>query len=178
MRRLRPRWVARPWKTVVAVLVAVLAVYFVVPVDAQRAPLGVLAGVTISAAALVAVVLAVADEVRGAQRLSGWHLLLALEIALVVFSFLYYFVASQHPDEFVGLDTRLDALYFSTATAATVGYGDVHASGQLARGIVTLHMIFNIVFVAAVVTLAKVQMTERRTGHHGGDHDGDHGEML
>jgi hypothetical protein len=167
MSRRRLRLADRPWTTVVAVLVAVLAVYFVVPVDAERAPLGVLAGVVISVTALVTVVLAVAREVRGARRLSGWHLLLALEVALVVFSFIYYFVATRHPGEFAGLNTRLDALYFSTATAATVGYGDVHPVGQEARALVTLHMVFNIVFIATVVTLAKAWMTERRAARHG-----------
>jgi hypothetical protein len=162
MSRWGRRLETRPWTRVVTVLVAVLAIYFVVPVDAERAPLGVLAGVVISIVALVMVVAAVAREVRGARRLSGWHLLLALEVALVVFSFVYYFVATRHPGEFAGLSTRLDALYFSTATAATVGYGDVHPVGQEARGLVTLHMIFNIVFIAAVVNLAKARMSERR----------------
>lgn len=163
------RFAARPWASVVTVPVAALALYFVVPVDADRAPLGVVAGVVVGVLSLVAVVVAVVREVRGARRLSGWHLVLALEVALLVFSFVYYLVASSDPAQFAGLRTRLDALYFSTATAATVGYGDVHPVGQLARGVVTLHMVFNIVFIAAVVNLAKDRMTERRATGHGRD---------
>ena len=143
--------------------VAVLAIYFVVPVDADRAPVGVLAGVLLSVVALVGVVMMVFTEVRSAQRrLTGWQLVLALEIALVVFSFTYYVVASNDPEQFADLSTRLDAVYFSTATAATVGYGDVHPVGQLARGLVTGQMVFNIVFIAAVVNLARERMSERR----------------
>lgn len=162
------RFVSRPpWVKVVTVPIAVLAVYFVVPVDAERAPVGVVAGVLLSLAALAGVVIVVFTEIHGAQRrLTGWHLVLALEIALVVFAFTYYMVASNNPEQFVGIRTRLDAMYFSTATAATVGYGDVHPTGQLARGVVTLHMVFNIVFIAAVVNLAKERMNERRAGAH------------
>lgn len=155
---------SRPWVKVVTIPIAVLAVYFVVPVDAERAPVGVLTGVVVSVAALAGVVMVVFTEARSAQRrLTGWHLVLALEIALVVFSFSYYLVAINDPQQFAGLGTRLDAMYFATATAATVGYGDVHATGQVARALVTLHMVFNIVFIAAVVNLAKDRMSERRS---------------
>ena len=154
----------RPWVKLVTLPIAVLAVYFMVPVDAERAPVGVLAGILVSAAALSVVVVVVFTEARSARRrLTGWHLVLALEIALVVFSFSYYLVATNDPHEFAGLSTRLDAIYFSTATAATVGYGDVHATGQLARTIVTLHMVFNLVFIAAVVNLARDWMSARRS---------------
>lgn len=155
-----------PWLKVVLLPVAVLVFYFVVPVDAERAPVGVLAGVVLSVAALAAAVVIVAVEARGARRLSGWHLVLVLEVVLVVFSFVYFLIADDHPQEFAGLVTRLDALYFSTTTTATVGFGDVHAEGQFARGVVTLHMVFNIVFIAAVVNLAKERMTERRAALH------------
>ena len=157
-----------PWLKVVALPIGILALYFVVPVDADRATVGVLTGILVSAAALAGVVLIVVTEVRGARRLSGWHLILVLEIVLVVFSFTYYLISTNSPGQFVGLTTRLDALYFSTATSATVGYGDVHATGQVARGVATLHMIFNLVFIAAVVNLAKEAMHERRAARHDG----------
>lgn len=154
---------SRPWVRILAIPIAVLAIYFVVPVDTGRAPIGVLAGVLISAAGLVGVVMVVYTEAKDARhRLTGWHLVLVLEIALMAFSFAYYLIESSAPGEFSGLVTRLDAMYFATATAATVGYGDVHPTGQLARGLVTLHMVFNIVFIAAVVNLAKDRLSERR----------------
>jgi voltage-gated potassium channel len=159
--------VRHPWLKVFLLPLAVLLVYFVVPVDSERAPVGVLLGVVLSVAALAGVVVVVATEARGAQqRLSGWHLVLVLEIVLVVFSFVYYLVADQGPQQFTGIATRLDALYFSTTTTATVGFGDVHATGQLGRAVVTLHMVFNIIFIAAVVNLAKERMSERRAALH------------
>jgi voltage-gated potassium channel len=154
--------VSRPWANVLITPIAVLAIYFALPVDAEHAPVGVLAGVLISAAALAAVVMVLAAEARGARRLTGWHLVIALEIALVVFALTYYAIATNHPEQFVGLSTRIDALYFSTTTATTVGYGDIHAAGQAARVVVTLHMMFNLVFIAGVVNLARDWASERR----------------
>jgi len=162
--------VSRPWVNIVTIPFVVLVAYFVLPVDSDRAPIGVLAGILLSALALLGVVMVVATEVRSAQRqLTGWHLVLLLEVALVVFSFTYYLVAVRDPHQFEGLGTRLDALYFSTTTVSTVGYGDVHATGQLARGIVTLHMLFNLVFIAAVLNLARDTMSARRAARLGPD---------
>jgi hypothetical protein len=51
-----------------------------------------------------------------------------------------------------GISTRTDALYFTVATLTTVGYGDVHAQGQIARSLVTLQLLFDVVFVGAAVS--------------------------
>jgi hypothetical protein len=145
---------------------AILLFYFAVPVDTERAPVGVLLGLILSAAALVGVVAVVVAEARGARRLVGRHFIIALEVAVVVFAFAYYVIATNETGEFEGLGTRVDALYFSTATAATVGYGDVHPIGQGARVLVTVHMLFNLVFIAGVVNLVRDRMTERRAALH------------
>ena len=47
----------------------------------------------------------------------------------MIFSFTYYLLAVNDPDQIVDLHTRLDAIYFSASTVATVGFGDIHASG-------------------------------------------------
>jgi len=160
--------VSRPWVKLVALPIAILAAYFVVPVDARRAPLGVLTGILVSMVALAGVGAVVFSEARSAQRrLTAWHLVLVLEIALVVFSFTYYLVASSDPTQFEGIGTRLDALYFSVSTVSTVGYGDVHAAGQVARAIVTLHIAFNLVFVAAVINLGRDWMNKQRAAGAG-----------
>lgn len=38
-------------------------------------------------------------------------------------------------------------------TLATVGFGDVHATGQLARALVTAQIAFNLVFVGALASV-------------------------
>ena len=67
---------------------------------------------------------------------------------------------SHDPDQFAQLQTRLDALYFTMATAATVGYGDVHAVGQTARALVLVQMVFNVVFIGTAVALLSARVRE------------------
>ena len=78
-----------------------------------------------------------------------------------VFAFAYYFRAEAPAGEFAGLATRTDALYFTVTTMVTVGFGDVHARGQLARGLVTAHMIFDVVFVSAFVSVLTARVRRR-----------------
>ena len=59
-----------------------------------------------------------------------------------------------------GLHTRLDSLYFTMTTLTTVGYGDIHATGQTARALVLVQMVFNVVFVAAAATLLSARIRE------------------
>jgi hypothetical protein len=67
---------------------------------------------------------------------------------------------AREPGQFVGLDTRLDALYFVGVTMATVGYGDIHPSGQLARAVLLVQLVYTLVFlvggVAALRTRARL----------------------
>ncbi|HRA34806.1 MAG TPA: potassium channel family protein [Acidimicrobiales bacterium] len=75
-----------------------------------------------------------------------------LLLTVLVFGFAGLFVAlDQHGDQFVGLDTKLDAVYFTVTTLSTVGYGDVHAVGQAGRLAVTLQIVFNLTFLAVAV---------------------------
>jgi hypothetical protein len=62
-------------------------------------------------------------------------------------------------------------LYFTTTTLTTVGTGDVHAAGQVARALVLVQMVFNGLFVASTVTLlasrlrsAAAQRSQERRG--------------
>lgn len=134
--------------------VAVVTLYFFAPLTRGDAPIGSLLGVAVGAVALTAIAVVVVNEARRSERqLKPVHLVLAFELVLVIFSLSYYLLATNSPGEFSGLHTRLDALYFSMTTMSTVGYGDVHASGQTARLLVTLQLAFNLVFVGALVGL-------------------------
>ncbi len=143
--------------------VGLLLIFFLVPFDADRAPVGVLVGVLVSLLGLGLVSAVVYREAgRRERQFTVVRLVLLLEAVLMTFSFLYYLLASSGPGQFVGLETRLDALYFATTTISTVGYGDVHASGQLARGLVTAQIVFNLGFVAAFATLLRDRLNTIR----------------
>lgn len=103
-----------------------------------------------------------------AVRLESLFYMVALNVFL--FAFIYFVLATAYPTEFADLTTRTDALYFTVSTIATVGFGDIHAVGQPARILVTVNMIFNVVFVgvfASVLTARAKQAFERRRNSQG-----------
>lgn len=148
--------VKRPLLNRLILPIGVLLAYFVMPENTESGPVGVLLGAILAIVGLGAVMWVIVDEIQRAEkRLQLIHLLLVLELVVVIFASAYYGVAVNRPGEFVGLATRLDALYFSLTTVATVGYGDISAAGQLARLIVSVQLVFNLVFVAALVGLVQ-----------------------
>jgi hypothetical protein len=148
--------------------VGLLLIYFLVPYDADRAPVGVVFGVAASLVGIAADAVAVARLAFGDhERLKAVHLVLAIEAVVMTFSFAYYLLATSGTDEFAGLRTRLDALYFSFTTTTTVGFGDIHATGQTARALVTLQLAFNLVFVAGVAGLLRDRVATARPARGG-----------
>jgi hypothetical protein len=94
--------------------------------------------------------------------------LLLAYLGVIVFALGYYFMARSVDDQFAGLRTKTDALYFTVSTLGTVGYGDIHPTGQAARAIVTAQIVFNLVFLGSLARLLTGQLRERaarrRTG--------------
>jgi voltage-gated potassium channel len=132
-------------------------------------------GLTLSGRTVVSIVLtllgvaglgwAITGQVRR-QLVSGsdagiQSLIMLLELVAVVFALGYYVLALSTPGQIAGLQTRTDALYFTLSTVATVGYGDVHAVGQLARGLVIVQIVFDAVFLAALVTVLRGRVRTR-----------------
>ncbi|MFB8173271.1 potassium channel family protein [Kitasatospora purpeofusca] len=90
----------------------------------------------------------IVDSIRGTGRHPGVWLAFLICFSLTVFAGTYYVLADR-PGEFDGLVTRLDALYFTVVTMATIGYGDITAAGQGPRLVVLLQITYNFVFLAA-----------------------------
>nr|WP_240107344.1 potassium channel family protein [Streptomyces sp. MUM 203J] len=74
-----------------------------------------------------------------------------MSLSVLVFSGGYHALA-RAPGEFVGLETRLDALYFTVVTLATVGYGDITPQGQTARLVTIVQILYSFVFLTAGAT--------------------------
>ena len=81
-----------------------------------------------------------------AERLAP--LLGAVNLVVVFFSLIYY----GNAEDFSGLETRMDALYFTVATLCTVGYGDIVPVSPAARAVVTLQMVFDLVIVTSAIS--------------------------
>jgi voltage-gated potassium channel len=75
----------------------------------------------------------------------------------------FYLLNAQNPEQLEGLSTRVDALYFTMSTLTTVGFGDVHATGQAARIMVVIQMAFNLVFVATAAAVLSARIRAAAT---------------
>jgi voltage-gated potassium channel len=135
------------------IVVVATVVYFLLPVPGRMREtswtLLFAAGVIVLALLVVALIRRLLHADIDA-RARGLIVLLA---CVVLFFSWANVTLSRIPGEFAGLHTKIDSLYFSISTLATVGFGDVHATGQLARAAVTLQVLFNLVFLGTAITM-------------------------
>ena len=150
------------WLRLAAIVGAVVLLYFVVPVDRQvqreniSRAVGALLIIGLLALGVVYQLRVHLDDTS--KKVDG--LIVTIVVVMAVFSIGFYNLEAHDPDQFAQLQTRLDALYFTMATAATVGYGDVHAVGQTARAVVLVNMVFNVVFIGTAVALLSARVRE------------------
>jgi voltage-gated potassium channel len=149
-------------------LAGVLVAYYAVPVgdvpsdwDIALSALGLLAGLGALVFVAVHQVRQLAQYQAGDPGVRLDVLVLLVLIVVPLFSLGYYAIEQGDASQFADLATKTDALYFSLSTLATVGFGDVHATGQLARALVSVQIVFDVVFVAAVVSLLTTQLRAR-----------------
>jgi hypothetical protein len=142
--------------TTVVLFLLTLA-YFVVPLRFDWEESWTLGRLATALAALALLGLAFRRRLRKSREhqtepyLRIQWLLSALYALVLTFALVYAALASLRPDQFVGLDDRTDALYFSVTIVATVGFGDIHAADSLAQLLVTLHMLFNLIYLGTAL---------------------------
>jgi voltage-gated potassium channel len=124
---------ARPGLSAVGLLLA----YYAVPVSWDSSTAAIVASLALTSG--------------GTKGHSDRVVVMMLLLVIVGFSMTFYLTELSDPDQLAGLRTRTDALYFTLSTMATVGYGDVHATGQVARAVVCALIAFTAVVVAALV---------------------------
>jgi voltage-gated potassium channel len=153
------------WSRPGLILAGLLAAYYAFPTEwagASAVGVGVSLAITIAGLALVATVMvSELGAVRRGDPGRGVRVLAMMLVLLVMAASLTFFLLNQsRPEEFDGMDTKTDALYFTLTTMSTVGFGDVHAEGQVARALVCLLIVFNVVVVAS---LARIYTTHRES---------------
>jgi hypothetical protein len=136
----------------VLVVLAIVVYYFLpVPGRMRESSWAVVFGCAVTVLGVLIIVAIVRLLGRGeGTRIRA--LVLLLTVTVLFFSWADASVAAI-PGQFVGLHTKTDALYFNVSTLATVGFGDVHPIGQLARVGVTIEIIFNLVFLGGAVAV-------------------------
>lgn len=147
-----------------------LVVFYAVPVSTEASAGRATITVVLTLLGIAALAWAIVEQVKRQlhSRSEDVHTLVMLLVLVAMVFALGFFVLETHlPGQVSGVSTRTDALYFTLSTLTTVGYGDVHASGQLARGLVILQLVFNAVFVGALVSTVVGTIRSRRAPHLG-----------
>ncbi|MDH6112417.1 voltage-gated potassium channel [Kitasatospora sp. MAP12-15] len=140
------------WLLVPGALALLITAYFTLPLDVFGPSHPLLSWLTFAliitiqgALLLLQVVRVMTGSPKGRPAVS---IALLICLSLVVFATTYLALAKR-PGEFDHLNTRVDSLYFTLVTLATVGYGDITASGQTSRVMVMIQIFYNFVFLTA-----------------------------
>jgi 4-amino-4-deoxy-L-arabinose transferase-like glycosyltransferase len=136
-------------------VVALLALYFLLPLD-RGFSAGTLGALVIG---VVAMGLLVAWQVRSILR--SRHpavraveaIALSLPLFLLLFAATYFILAGSQAAAFTEPLSKVDSLYFVVTVFATVGFGDIAPVTELARVLVTLQMVGDLVLIGLVLRL-------------------------
>ncbi|MGH8827253.1 MAG: ion channel [Jiangellaceae bacterium] len=148
-------------------LAGITLMYAALPLDvAQRSTLvGLLGGIGLVLGGLAGFLVLLRLQIRSAAGetpvLAVAQRLLTTLYLLVFFFAAVYYGLSLTSGHLNGVATKIDALYFSATIVTTVGFGDITAVGQVARVIVTTHMIFDLVYIGVAIRMLS-RLVERR----------------
>jgi voltage-gated potassium channel len=130
---------------------ALVAAYYIIPFDRDGRLSG---GVRIFvAAALFVIVMMWQIRAILISRVPGLRAIVALSMTvplfLLLFAATYFVMSSSDPTNFSQEHlTRTDSLYFAVTVFATVGFGDITATSETARAVVTSQMILDLLVIS------------------------------
>lgn len=162
-----------------ATLSLTLLVYYSVPLDWDREPTDLLVPTILFVAGLAGLIVLIITQARRQVQAGDdpgvrvQSLLMLIYPVILFFSLTYLVLEQVSPGEMSGLETRTDSLYFTVVTLGTVGFGDVHPVGQVARAVATVQVAFDLLFVGMLVSIAtqRVQALGRRYRREHGEGD-------
>jgi voltage-gated potassium channel len=147
-----------------------VVLYLLLPLDREFTP-GTLAAL---GTGVLAMGLLVAWQVRSILRSPHPALraveavALSLPLFLLLFAATYTLLSDSHRAAFTEPLSRFDSLYFVVTVFATVGFGDISAVSAVARVLVTVQMVGDLVLIGLVlrVFLTAVDRGRRRAAEH------------
>lgn len=158
-----------PWVAQVAGVTAMVTAYFLLPLNGLGPRRPVLSWLLFGLALALIAVLLLVQVTRVLLAVPGVRPGLVIPplmcLSVLVFATAYQGLA-QRPGELDGIATRLDALYFTLVTLATVGYGDITPRGQSARLVAILQILYSFIFLTAAAT-ALTNHLRNALRHHG-----------
>jgi len=147
-------------------VLAMLALYAVIPVPGHREPMGLTVLVALAGlGGLTFAFVTLANRARLSTDQTAVRLeaVVAVLYAFIVFTSLVYLGLASSKGQFTGLHNRVDALYFTMSTIATVGFGDVHATGEVSRAVVTVQIFLDLIIVGLVARIILPSVVDSRT---------------
>jgi voltage-gated potassium channel len=150
------------WRRAIVAVVVVIA-YATLPLDSD---LGVVfAGALIAVVALgfIPIALNTYREIIEAEhpvRIAVRDSATMATLLVTAFATAYFLLAVEY-DQMHGLETKLDAVYFTIVTAATVGFGDITPTGQAARAVVSVNILVTLVIAGAAFRIVAAATRQR-----------------
>lgn len=164
-----PRQVGAMLGRIAIAVTALLAVYFMLPME-NRDNIGVRAvavigGLTVFGAIFV-------RQMRQIRK-ARYPVLRAVEaialvatLFIVVMASIHYGLAEATPSSYSQALDRIDALYFTVTTLATVGYGDITPTSSVTRSVTMVQMVLGVALLGAgirvLLGMARMVSEERR----------------
>ena len=145
---------------------ALVVIYYLLPLDRSSAG----AAVTMLITGLVALIALITFQVRSilVSRFPGLRAVEALATSiplfLLLFASAYLVMSTESAGSFSQQLTHTDALYFTVTVFATVGFGDITATTEAARLVVTGQMIIDLIIIGigAKIILGAVQQSRQQ----------------
>ena len=137
------------------VVAALLALYYVIPVDGDGG-WAVLLAFAVSSALFVWVVIRQLRAIVRAEhpQLRAFEgLAMATAVWVLVYALLYLQAAKADATAFSEPMSRTAALYFTVTVLSTVGFGDITPVTDGARALVTVQMVGNVFIIATAVKI-------------------------
>lgn len=136
------------------VTIGVVALYYVLPLEQVAdiplwlsLPIGLLVLILVTIYQVRAIIRSRHPATRGIEAVA-----ITLPLFIILFAAAYFLLSQSDGANFSATPlTRTDALYFTVTVFATVGFGDITATSQLARVLVTVQMILDLVVLGAVI---------------------------
>ena len=92
-------------------------------------------------------------------------LVVVVPLFLSLFATSYFMMSHADEGSFTEPLTKLDSIYFTVTTFATVGFGDIVARTEVARGVVTLQMAGGLILVGFIARVIAAAVQEARSRH-------------
>ncbi len=172
------RRIARSLLRAMGSTVALVVIYYLLPLDHSSTPIAIMTLVI----GLIAFIGLVAFQVRSIvrSRFPGLRALEALATSvplfLLLFASAYVVMATISVSDFGQRLTHTDGLYFTVTVFSTVGFGDITAKTEGARLVVTAQMIADLAVIGLglrVIVGAVTRSRQQRPGEAGTRRPGD-----